>query len=396
MRVLINALSVKGERSGIGHYTSELIRCLQPSPDFRLDCYPGNWLGRLGRHLLNDQSRRYEADRVRSGFVAFWKAKLRGKAISVVRKVARALLLNPLENRDETYQLYHEPNYLPLESNIPTVTSVHDLSVLQHPEWHPPKRIDDFTRMFAEGLKRCRHLIAISEFGRQQIIRHLGWDPNRVSVTYMGIRPGLRPLSDRQIAPVLQRLGLDRGYLLHVGTMEPRKNLRMLIEVYSALPGAIRERHPLVLVGGRGWNSDELHHLLTTEGKARNIRYLGYAREDHLAALYNGARALVFPTFYEGFGIPTIEMLACGGAVLASTAGAVAETVGEQAHLIDPSDRDGWRDALLRVCSDEDWWRQLRHGATTTAARYSWERCAAETLTVYRQLCDDSSASKAA
>jgi alpha-1,3-rhamnosyl/mannosyltransferase len=100
--------------------------------------------------------------------------------------------------------------------------------------------------------------------------------------------------------------------------------------------------------------------------------------------LYNGARALAYPSLYEGFGLPPVEMLACGGAVLASTAGAVAETAGSAAHLVEPLDTAGWRDAILRVCTDDDWWRWLRAGATQEAKQYTWERCAAQTLAVYR------------
>jgi alpha-1,3-rhamnosyl/mannosyltransferase len=105
--------------------------------------------------------------------------------------------------------------------------------------------------------------------------------------------------------------------------------------------------------------------------------------------LYNGARALVFPSFYEGFGLPPVEMLACGGAVLASTAGAVAETVGGQAHLIEPLDIDGWREAMRRVVEDDDWWHSLRRGAVESARPFTWEQCAADTLRVYRQLAGD-------
>src|SRR5262249_19218326 len=160
-------------------------------------------------------------------------------------------------------------------------------------------------------------------------------------------------------APVLRELGLLPGYLLHVGTLEPRKNLRMLLGAYSALPAAVRDRHPLVLVGGAGWNAGAIHADLH-EARHRNVRWLGYVRDVCLAARGSAARALVFRTLCEGLGMPTVEMLAGAGAVLASTAGAVAETVGRQAHLIDPHDQAGWRDAMERVCTDGDWWRGLR------------------------------------
>src|SRR5207244_7898215 len=113
--------------------------------------------------------------------------------------------------------------------------------------------------------------------------------------------------------------------------------------------------------------------------------HLGYLADQYLPAVYNGARALAFPSLYEGFGLPPVEMLACGGAVLASTAGAVVETAGAQAHCIEPHDLDGWRRALWRVLTDDDWWQGLRAGATAVASPFTWQRCAVDTLAAYRR-----------
>jgi alpha-1,3-rhamnosyl/mannosyltransferase len=124
------------------------------------------------------------------------------------------------------------------------------------------------------------------------------------------------------------------------------------------------------------------------EARHRGVLHLGYLEEEYLPVLYNGARALVYPSLYEGFGMPPIEMMACGGAVLASTAGALVETVGSKAHLVDPEDDDGWRAALMRIVQDEDWWKSLRQGAQEVAQAYSWENCARATLRVYRSACE--------
>jgi alpha-1,3-rhamnosyl/mannosyltransferase len=174
--------------------------------------------------------------------------------------------------------------------------------------------------------------------------------------------------------------------LLYLGTIEPRKNLLVLLRAYCALPERVRADWPLVLVGGWGWNTTDVADYLHREARHRGVLHLGYLPEEHVAAVYNGARALVYPSLYEGFGLPPIEMMACGGAVLASTAGAITETVGRRAHLIDPADVDGWRDAMRRVVEDDDWWNTLRTGVTSVARPFTWERCAADTLRVYHQL----------
>jgi alpha-1,3-rhamnosyl/mannosyltransferase len=201
----------------------------------------------------------------------------------------------------------------------------------------------------------------------------------------MGVRPGLGPVGGSRLQRVLRRWGLRPGYLLHVGTLEPRKNVLMLMREYCELPLWLRERHPLVLVGGAGWNSVEEHDFLRGRGAASGIRWLGYVSDVFFGCLYSGARALLFPSHYEGFGMPTIEMMACGGAVIASRAAAVVETVGGVAYLVDAVDGRGWREAMYRVCVDEEWWRGLRAGALGWAARYTWQRCAEQTLAAYRK-----------
>jgi alpha-1,3-rhamnosyl/mannosyltransferase len=288
--------------------------------------------------------------------------------------------------RQGRFTLYHETNFIPLPSDLPTVTTIHDLSALLHPEWHPADRVAHFEEHFLPSLSRSLHFLAISEAGRQEIIRHLGLRPDQVSRTYMGIRAGLRPLSPEEVVGVLRRLRLAPDYLLYVGTIEPRKNVLTLLRAYAGLSAGLRRRHPLVLAGGWGWGVAEVADFLARLGPDGGVIHLGYVRDEDLPALYNGARALAFPSRYEGFGLPPVEMLACGGAVLASRAEAVVETVGAQAHLIDADDEDGWRDALLRVLTDRDWWRLLRDGGPEVAQRYRWESCAEQTLAVYRRL----------
>ncbi len=139
-----------------------------------------------------------------------------------------------------------------------------------------------------------------------------------------------------------------------------------------------------MLAGGWGWNVADLADYYQTTARHRGVRHLGYVPDSALPALYTGARALVFPSHYEGFGLPPLEMLACGGAVIASTAGAVAEVVGRQAHLVAAHDPPGWRQAMARIIDDDAWHTELCRGAVASASAFTWARCADETLRVYR------------
>lgn len=393
MRVVLNQLASLGVRTGIGHYAVELARCLlEQSRPGEIDAFPKGWVRRAREvatwarpYLEGGKNGPAIGPRTSSPILAGFRKQV----MHYARQAGRAAIASHFRAvcARERYTLYHEPNFIPLSSPCPTVATLHDLSVILHPEWHPADRVAYFERHFRRGLADCLHFFAISESGRQEIIRELHIPPERVTCTYMGIRAGLGPLSADHVAETLRRLHLPSQYLLYLGTIEPRKNVLTLLRAYCTLPDRLRSRWPLLLVGSWGWNAADVAEHLDREARHRGVIHLGYVAEEHLAALYNGARALVYPSLYEGFGLPPIEMMACGGAVIASTASALVETVGSRAHLIPPGDLGGWHDALKRALEDDAWWRSLRRGVRAVAEPYTWGRCAAVTLRVYRKLC---------
>jgi glycosyltransferase involved in cell wall biosynthesis len=376
MRVVVNELATLGLRTGVGHTTAELVRHLRrltpcgtitgfPDPLMRRVRQAWGWLRRT---------------RAAKGGSSSGGGTLHNHGRSAMRHYFRTFC------RLRGFDLYHEPNFLPLPCDLPTVATLHDLSVILHPEWHPTDRVAAYERDFRDGLARTAHVITVSEFARQEIIHVLGLPSERVTRVYNGVKSEFRPLPAPKVAEGLRRLGLPPEYLLYVGTLEPRKNLLTLMRAYGALPDSVRQRFPLLLAGGWGWRAERLADYLKCVGEAHGVRCIGYVADAHLPLLYNGARALAFPSLYEGFGLPPVEMLACGGAVLASTAGAVVETAGAAAHLTAPHDEDGWREALLRVATDDDWWQSLRRGAVSAARPFTWEQSAADTLAVYRNV----------
>jgi glycosyltransferase involved in cell wall biosynthesis len=392
MRVVVNQWSAIGHRTGVGHYTRELLRCLrEQAGGDRVDAYPRDWLCWAGGHASAAALSVKE-------FVNRSRLLRRMPYLATLGVLPRALcrrLRGELRRRfksrfsREHYDVYHEPNFIPLDTDLPTVVTLHDLSIVLHPEWHPARRVADHERRFYHRLGQCQHFLTVSDFVRRQVIRHLHLPAHRVTRVYNGVRPHLRPLPADETARRLRRLGVRPGYLLYVGTLEPRKNVLMLVKAYCSLPQRLRDQCPLLLAGHWGWKTEALREFYHGEARHRGVRHLDYVPDRLLPALYNGARALAYPSLYEGFGLPPVEMLACGGAVLASTADALVETVGGQAHLTDPHDPDGWRDALARAISDRDWTDFLRSGAGPAAAAYTWDRCAAETLQVYRRVCGD-------
>lgn len=390
MRVLVNRYAEVGRKTGIGHYTAELVRHLRCRPDVHLETVPGDRLYSVHQSLSHARQWFKPAtfgcgwEQPQGTSARLWQRARNALVMGGRQLVSRSLCAEASRHR---CQIYHEPNFIPLPIDLPTVVTVHDLSVLIHPEWHPVDRVAYFERRFTREIFRCQHVVAVSETTRQDVIRALGLPAERVTRTYNGVRRGMQPLPRLTVQKALRELGLPDNYLLYLGTLEPRKNLLILLRAYCALPANYRERWPLVLIGSWGWGAAPLAQYLHDEARHNGVRHVGYVADKHLPALYNGARALVYPSFYEGFGLPPVEMLACGGAVLASTAGAIAETVGGQAHLVAPEDVDGWRAAMLRVVTDDDWWQSLRLGAQEKARPFTWEQCAADTLSVYQKVC---------
>jgi alpha-1,3-rhamnosyl/mannosyltransferase len=388
MRVVINQLPTLGRKTGIGHYARQLLLALRSqAPEHQIDGFPDGWVRSACRTLTRARPYLETGTGPRPG--AEPNGGVRGHALQYLRHRGRSVLAKYFRtvSTREQYDLYHEPNFIPFPTDRLTVATLHDLSVLQHPEWHPADRVAYYEQTFRRGLKQCAHFFAGSEFTRQEIIRTLNVPQERITRAYMGVRAIFRRLPAKKVARVLRELELPPRYLLYLGTIEPRKNVLRLLRAYCSLPTNVRNRWPLLLVGNWGWASADVAEYLHAEARHRGVIHVGYMAEKHLPAVYNGARALLYPSWYEGFGLPPMEMMACGGAVLASTAAALVETVGKRACLVCPSDVDGWRDAMLQVVQDEDWWRSLRKGVRALARPFTWQRCAAETMAVYNSLC---------
>jgi alpha-1,3-rhamnosyl/mannosyltransferase len=384
MRVVVNLLSTLKAKTGVGHYAARLFAALHG--ELPPDAPHGFPEGRLAETVraLHRRGGGTSGAGHRSAVLGAMSATAKG----VLRAVGRGYLGWGFRAacRRNGYDLYHEPNFIPFHARIPTVVTVHDLSVILHPEWHPADRVRHHECRFRDGLAEAQHVITVSNFVRRQVINHLGIAAQRVTAVPNGVGPEYFAAGTVDAVQARRALRLPPTYLLHVGTIEPRKNVHTLLRAYCTLPEDLRRRCPLILAGGWGWKSADIADYFQCEAAAKGVIHLGYTDDSHLPGLYAGARALVFPSYYEGFGLPPLEMLACGGAVLASTADAVSEVLGRHAHYVDSRDGDGWRDALTRAIVDENWVAELRRGGREHARHFSWERCAGATAAVYRSI----------
>ena len=356
--LLVDALGPR--LSGIGRYTWELAKRLPRQPGIdRLNYY-------VHGHFVDDPETLLRGNRQR-----------RRKFLppSLTRRLARRRLED---------SLVHGPNFfLPREVGSGIVT-VHDLSVFRYPETHPAERLRAFEREFTTSLDRAFHLITDTETVKLELATDFSVPESRISVVPLGVDERYRPHSQAELRDSLKQWMLTPGgYSLCVSTLEPRKKIGELLRAWRELPSDISNSMPLVLAGADGWLNEELHEEIRAGVSAGWLRHLGFVAEDDLPALYAGAALFLYPSTYEGFGLPPIEAMASGVPVLVANRSCLPEVCGDAPRYIDPDDIAGFRDSIVEALSDKAWRDSARQAGLNQAAKYRWEDCASRTADVY-------------
>jgi glycosyltransferase involved in cell wall biosynthesis len=374
VRIGINAVPLLTPLTGIGQYTLHLARAMQellPQKPFLF--YASEW----------DREIRAAPVAPRGGIVASIKGMVPwGYEIARFRQQrrfaagARAHLLG----------LYHETNYLAFPFDGPMVVTVHDLSWVRHPETHPADRVRMMDKTMPGVLERAAQVVVDSEFSRAEVIEHYRVPAERVTTVLLGVPPEFRPIDPVECAPFLASQGLKHGeYVLAVGTLEPRKNLATAVAAFARLPQPLRARYPLVVAGMAGWKMDRLPREMQRMIAGGEVRLLGYVPQQDLPKLYSGARLFVYPSIYEGFGLPPLEAMACGVPVIVSRRASLPEVVGEAGVLVEPLDEAVMAERMHELLEDGDARRRLSAAGIARASGFTWRRCALETIAIYKK-----------
>jgi glycosyltransferase involved in cell wall biosynthesis len=280
--------------------------------------------------------------------------------------------------------LVHFTNYLaPLTTEIPYVVSIHDMSLTVLPRFHTVKKRLLTSALVPRVARRARLILTPSEFSRREVVRLLGIEPARVRVVPYAPACARAPQPDAQ-SRLAHLYGVRVPYFLYVGTLEPRKNLLRSLRAFCRLVPSFPE-HQFVIVGQRGWKYSAILKEASRGILAERTLLLGYVPEADLPALYTHATAFVYPSLYEGFGLPVLEAMACGTPVLSSASSALAEVAADAALLVDPEDEQAIADGLHRLATDEKLRADLGQRGKARAGAYSWERTARETIAAYEE-----------
>jgi len=369
MKVCIDIQSAITQRAGVGRYTREIVqhlaqvapddRFLLPYFDFKGDATPID-IPNAEQHPI-----RWCPGRI---------AQLAWKTIK----------WPPYDMFAGDADLYHFPNFIiPPLRNKKSVVTIHDMSFVPYPHFAEERNVSYLNHHIKDTVKRADAIITVSKFSASEISTYLGVSEDRVFAIHHGISDTFASPPAPEIATVLAGYKLDKPYLLTVGTIEPRKNIPLLIEIFEKLEDFDGD---LVIAGGLGWKYEPIVERIKKSPRAKSIRLLGYTEDDKLPALYSGASAFMVTSHYEGFGFPPVEAMACGTPVISSIGGSLAEVLGEGAELVDSLSAEAWIEPVRKVLGDSQYREDLIQRGFQKSASYRWADAAAKTMDVYRRV----------
>ena len=277
--------------------------------------------------------------------------------------------------------LLHVQYVRPPRCDVPVVTTIHDISYEHFPELFTRRAVMRMRATIPWSARHSRLVLTGSAYSRADLIDRYELDARRVRLTPYAADERFAPQPIERVAEALRRLGIPSDYILCVGNLQPRKNLPRLFEAYASLP---RDRPPLVVVGQRAWLHEPVLEGVRSLGLDDQVFFTGYVAAEDLPALYSGALVFAYPSLFEGFGLPVVEAMACGAPTLSSWSSSIPEVAGDAAVLVDPTRVDAIAEGLGRLISDAELRRSLSVAGVEQAARFSWARCAAETVAAYR------------
>jgi len=394
MKLLVNATPLIPPISGIGRYTQQLLLSLLAEPGIQdIDGFvPYAFYNR--QQLLNmAQELEHEQQTTANGTTApaFKIAQLKkiAKKIPAARylkqQLQQAIIGGKIKQCKE--HVYWESNYVLSPFDGAKVATVYDLSHIRYPDFHPSDRLKWLDKHLPKTIADADALVAISEFSKQEIISVFNVPAEKISIVPPAVAPVFRQqYSDSQLQQLRQTYQLPGQFVLSVGTLEPRKNIKGLVQAFSRLPQSLRKAYPLVLVGAKGWHTAEIEKVIKPLLSSGEIIILGYVTQPHIPLLYAAATVLAYVSHYEGYGMPVAEAMCSNTAVLTSNVASMPEVAANCAQLVDPNDIDQISEELNELLDDHVKREALQQRAKQVSDNYRWENSAQRLLRVFENV----------
>jgi len=366
-KIVIDGISLLSPLTGIGRYTYEISKQLKDKNDFEISYFYGYF-----SKELQEPSKKTSVKLLKSLVLK----------ISFIKKLARKVLTISSKIFSPTYDVYWQPSFIP-NSGIKAkkiVTTVHDFSFILHKEFQPKESAKYFEDCFFKNIYKSDMIITGSNYSKKEILERLDFKDEKIKVIYHGINHEVFKIYD----DLKVDFELPKKFILSVGSIEPRKNLIGLLNAYNLLSTDLKSEYKLVLVGFKGWQNSEIMELINENKK--DIHYLGFISDAELAKVYNLASCFVFASFYEGFGLPVLEAMACGTPVVCSNSSSLPEVGGDAVMYCNPHDTEDIKEQIELVLKDEALQQEMIVKGLERAKEFSWEKSAKEHIKVFQEV----------
>lgn len=363
-KILVDSISLLFPLTGIGRYTYEVSKQLEEDNSLLIEYFYGYYSKKLIQPSSSKEIK---------GLKSFILKN------PMIKKMVRKILLSYVHLFSKSYELYWQPNFIP-NSGIKAkkiVTTVHDFSFILYRDFHPKERIEYIEKYFFNNLDRSDMIITGSEYTKREILKYTKFKEDKIVVIYHGI--------DHNLFKVYQKIelgfNLPSKFILSVGSIEPRKNLLRLLKAYQGLPLEIKDEYKLLLVGFSGWENSEIISLI--KELEEYVQYLGFISDEELAQVYNLATLFVYPSLYEGFGLPVLEAMACGTAVVSSGLSSLPEVGGDAPLYCDPYSITDIQEKIVSTLADSSKRDSMVEKGLAQAQKFSWQKSAQEHKRVF-------------
>ncbi|MET3814709.1 glycosyltransferase family 1 protein [Pantoea sp. UYEF8] len=376
INVVYSTDCIKYPLTGIGRYAFELAKQLQERENVALTFLHGTNI----RDSLAVASE--SAQSVQSIKRKLQKSKIVSEIYRLTFPVMKMMALRNFKNH-----IYHSPNYyLPPRVNH-CVATFHDLSVFHWPQFHPAGRVHLMQKELRNTVSRASMLITDSYYTKNELIDFFSIEDNKIAVAPLACNAEFHPRNEIEVKSVLEKYNLHwRQYLLYTGTIEPRKNILTLLQAYDRLTPNEKATFPLVVSGYKGWENEQLYRLFDKGEREGWLKYLGFVPGKELPCLFSAATSFVFPSIYEGFGLPVLEAMASGTPVICSNATSLPEVAGDAALMHDPKDVDALTTSIQMMIGNAYEKQRMIDTGLARARQFSWSFCADKTIDAYEQV----------
>lgn len=372
----IDASFSLGEKTGTSEYANNIIKNL-----VKIDKFNEYTLFPFFTYIYNPEFKLYQPN-LPENFHIFWK-NIPKKAIDILwhrLKIFRKVYL-------QRFDLFHTTTFSVPPSFMYTklVVTIYDVSFYTHPQFHLKENVDHCLKSTREAVKKADIIIAISEHTKQDLIKYFDCPKNKIIVTQLACDEEFyKKVSEAKKNKVIKKYRIQKPFIFHLGSLEPRKNTLGLIKAFHLLPKSFQDKFDLIIAGGKGWLNTDIYRYLSAHDLGNRIKLIGYVNAEDLPAIYQIAKCFVYPSFYEGFGIPPIEAMASGCPVLVSNTSSLPEICSDSANYCDPKDVEDIKKKTSLLLSGKNI-DKINKGKEQ-AKKFSWIKCSQETLAIYKSL----------